>query len=151
MGPLGGEVIAQSIVKNHSLTCLELGYNDWKHEHIQIITCKLDANIASHKLQMEAKQQELEEEQKNRLRDECIERIEAEKKSKEDWLIQQELLRCQRRVSEMKLAEENAKEIAHHEEERRRQEKLTLEALAVKQSEKKKKKDKGKKAAVKRT
>jgi hypothetical protein len=140
IGPIGGEMIAQSIVKNHSLTCLESGYNDWKYEHIKIITCKLDANIASHKLQMDAKQQGIEEAQEKRLREECIERIEGEKKSMEDWLTQQELLRCQRRVSEIKLAEEAAKEIAHNEEERRRQEKLTLEALAVKQSKKKNKK-----------
>jgi Ran GTPase-activating protein (RanGAP) involved in mRNA processing and transport len=138
IGPIGGEVIAQSIMKNQSLTCLELGYNDWKHEHIEIITCKLEANKASCMLEMEAMKLKMEEQEKERLREEYAKRVQGEKNHVEGWLTQQGIFRCQQRLDKIRVEERKMEEIARKEAERIRQEKLTYEALAVKNSKKKK-------------
>lgn len=149
IGPKGGEVIAQSIVKSQSLTCLELGYNDWKHEHIRIINGKLEANKASCQLEMEALTLKMEEQVKERIREECAKRIEGEKNQVEEWLIQQERLRCLDRVADRRVHELKMEDTARQEAERLRQEKLTQEALAVKNA-KKKKKDLKKKVSPKK-
>ena len=132
IGPLGGELIAQSILRNNTLTCIEMGYNNWNKEHVQVILSKLDKNKADQTMTREEIRQRVMEEQENSMQEEQAERVRLENVRVEEWLRQQEILRCQKRTADMDAAEAKAKEIASEEEERRRQIKLTSEALAVK-------------------
>jgi hypothetical protein len=80
---------------------------------------------------MEGIKLKMEEQEKERLREEYAKRVQGEKICVEEWLVQQEMLRCQERLATIRVEEEKMEEIARKEAEHIRQEQLTREALAV--------------------
>ncbi len=82
-------------------------------------------------LEMEAIKLKMEEQEKERLCEGYAKRVQGEKICVEEWLVQQEMLRCQERLATIRVEEEKMEEIARKEAEHIRQEQLTREALAV--------------------
>lgn len=149
VGYIGGSELALALQQNHSITALEVGYNDMYHDNIKIIVDRLDANreaLAARNAKMAQAQRDADAEQRAA---DAVEEQKRKATALATWMTQQRDNRALERIAvaeDIRLKRYEAERMRLLEEARRRDEnRAREEATKKKKGAKTKKKGKSKK------
>lgn len=137
IGPEGCKSIYEAMLKNNTLICFDIGYNDWTQCQILQILHRLKENAG--KLKKEESLDERLRKQEEQQRDYLKAMEKKDVIAKENWLQEQKLVRSRARLSLME------KDDIHREEQIEKEKQHQKEEKQAEATKKKKKGKKGKK------
>lgn len=117
IGPEGGKAICNAVTNNTNLISVEIGYNDFDHSDVLLMTKQLEINRGARALRL-SQEAELAREKERKSQEELMAKREQEKEDQNlKWLEEQKFARAELRQLEL----ERQQQETQKEEEKRQQ------------------------------